>query len=261
MHRSPATQRRRAKVRRRDQIKRRRAVALGVLVTLIVLAVWAAYAIPGQTPARVPATAAQPTFGQGTPAAGAVVVARVESADILLPVAREVTTAVAYHPVENTNTVPFSPAGDRLGGGSLGQKLADIFAGGGGVQYYLMDGTGSDRSSSTSGLDVGAVPGSPITSPVSGKVTAIKKYRILGRYADVEVDIRLTSDPSLLLVVTHVDKLKAEIGQVVTRGETVLGSVRGFPAGLDQALSRYTSDAGDHVQLVVLRVTPELAGL
>jgi hypothetical protein len=37
--------------------------------------------------------------------------------------------------------------------------------------------------------------------------------------------------------------------------------VRGFPAGLDQQLSRYTSDKGDHVQLVVLRVTPELAGL
>jgi murein DD-endopeptidase MepM/ murein hydrolase activator NlpD len=261
MHRSPATRRRREKIRRRYQIKRRRAVALAVLVTLIVLAVWAAYAIPGQTPARVPETAAQPTFGASAPAAGAVVVARVESVDILLPVAREVTTAVAYHPVENTNTVPFSPAGDRLGGGSLSQKLADIFAGGGGVQYYLMDGNGSDRSSSTSGLDVGAVPGSPVVSPVNGKVTSIKKYSILGRYADEEVDIQLTGDPSLLLLVTHIGRLKVEIGQVVTRGETVLGAVRGFPAGLDQALSRYTSDAGDHVQLVMLRVTPELAGL
>jgi len=260
MHRSSATRRRRYKVRLRYQIKRRRAVALAVLVTLIVLAVWAAYAIPGQTPARVPEAAAQPTFGESTPAAGAVIIAHVESVDILLPVAREVTTAVAYHPVENTNTVPFSPAGERLGGGSLGQKLADIFAGGG-VQYYLMDGNGSDRSSSTSGLDVGAVPGSQVVSPVSGKVAGIKSYSILGRYDDVEVDIRLASDPSLLLVVTHVGLLKAETGQVVTRGETVLGSVRGFPAGLDQALSRYTSDAGDHVQLVMLRVTPELAGL
>jgi hypothetical protein len=261
MHRSPATPRRRDKVRRHGQIKRRRAVALVVLVTLIVLAVWAAYALPGQTPARVPETAAQPTFGASTPAPGTVVVARVENVDVLLPVARDVTTAVAYHPVENTNTVPFSPAGDRLGGGSLGQKLADIFAGGGGIQYYLMDGNGSDRSSSTSGLDVGAVPGSPVVSPVSGKVTGIKNYSILGRYDDVEIDIQLTGDPSLLLVVTHVGRVKVEIGQDVTRGETALGSVRGFPARLEQALSRYTSDAGDHVQLVVLRVTPELAGL
>src|SRR5665647_2771061 len=65
--RSLARWRRRAKVRRRDQIRRRRAVTLAVLVTLIVLAVWAAYAIPGQTPARVPQSAAMPTV-DGSPA-------------------------------------------------------------------------------------------------------------------------------------------------------------------------------------------------
>ena len=48
---------------------------------------------------------------------------------------------------------------------------------------------------------------------------------------------------------------------MVQRGTTALGAVRGFPAALDQALSQYTSDTGDHVQLVVLRVTPELARL
>src|SRR5665648_622969 len=159
MHRSPASQRRRAKVRRRDQIRRRRAVTLAVLVTLIVLAVCAAYAIPGQTPARVPQSAAMPTVD------GDVVVAQVEGLDFVLPVAREVTTAVAYHPVDNADTVPFAPAGDRLSGGSLGQKLAAIFAGGGAIQYYLMDGAGGERSSSTAGLDVGAVPGSAVVSP------------------------------------------------------------------------------------------------
>jgi murein DD-endopeptidase MepM/ murein hydrolase activator NlpD len=258
MHRSPASQRRRAKVRRRDQIRRRRAVTLAVLVTLIVLAVWAAYAIPGQTPARVPQSAAMPTVG-GSPA-GDVVVAQVEGLDFVLPVAREVTTAVAYHPVDNADTVPFAPAGDRLSGGSLGQKLADIFAGGGAIQYYLMAGAGGERSSSTAGLDVGAVPGSAVVSPADGKVTAIKVYRIFDRYADVEMHIQLAHDPSLLLVLTHLTRPKVQIGDVVARGETVLGVVRGFPTTLDQALSRYTSDTGDHVQMMVLRVTPELAG-
>jgi hypothetical protein len=46
----------------------------------------------------------------------------------------------------------------------------------------------------------------------------------------------------------------------VISGETTLGSVRGFPSGLKQALSQYTTDSGDHVQLVVLRVSSELAG-
>jgi len=47
----------------------------------------------------------------------------------------------------------------------------------------------------------------------------------------------------------------------VAGGDPVLGVVRGFPPALDQALSRYTSDTGDHVQMMVLRVTPDLAGL
>ena len=263
MHSSPARQRRRLRTRRRDQIRRRRAVALAVFVTLIVLAVWAAYAIPGQTPARVPQGAALPTTVGSPSAAGAgsAVVAQIEGIEVVLPVARDVTTAVAYHPVDNADTVPFSPSGDRLSGGSLGQKLAGIFAGGGAIQYYLMDGAGGERSSSTAGLDVGAVPGSSVVSPVDGKVTAIKKYRILGRYPDVEMGIQLARDPSLLLVLTHLTRPQVEIGDVVAHGDTVLGSVRGFPATLDQALSRYTSDTGDHVQMMVLRVTPDLAGL
>jgi len=261
MHTSPANQRRRHKAHRRNKIRRRRVVALVVLVTLISLAIWVAYAIPGQTPARVPAGAAVPTFGRSADPDAAVVVARVEGVDVLLPVAQTATTAIAYHPVDNANTVPFSPVGDRLGGGDLGQKLADIFAGGGGVQYYLMDGVGGEKSASTSGLDVGAVPGSSVTCPVDGKVTAIKHYSVLGRYNDIEIDIRLANDPSLLLVVTHIDKPKVAIGDVVQRGTTTLGVVRGFPPKLDQALSQFTSDTGDHVQLVMLRVTPELAGL
>ncbi|MFA4964282.1 MAG: hypothetical protein WC709_01380 [Thermoleophilia bacterium] len=261
MHSSPARQRWRANARRRDQIRRRRAVALVVLVALIALAVWAAYAVPGQPPARVPESAALPTFAQSPDPGADVVVARVDTVDVLLPVAPDVTTAVAYHPVDRAGTVPFTPAGDRLGGGSLGQRLADIFAGGGGVQYYLMDGEGGDQSSSTAGLDVGAVPGSSVVSPVDGKVVSMKKYSLLGRYDDVEVDIQVAGDPSLLLIITHIAKAEVAIGDVLTRGKSVLGQVRGFPAGLDQKLSRYTSDRGDHVQLVVLRVTPELAGL
>jgi hypothetical protein len=254
-----AALRRRARTRRREQIRRRRAVALTVFVALVALAIWAAYAVPGQTPARVPQSTGVPGLDQSPASNEGVVVATIENDDVLLPVARDATTAIAYHPVDSANTVPFSPAGDRVGGGTLGQKLADIFAGGGGVQYYLMDGGGG--SSSLSGLDVGAVPGSTVVSPVSGKVTAVKKYQILGRYTDVEIDIRLASDPSLLLVVTHIAKPQVQIGAAVTRGEQTLGVVRGFPASLDQALSRYTSDTGDHVQLMMLRVTPELAGL
>lgn len=260
MHTGPVSHRRRPRAQRRNQILRRRVIALAVFLILIVVAVWAAYAIPGETPARVPESAAMPAAEASPSGAGQVVVAGVEGVDVVLPVAGDVTTAVAYHPVDNANTVPFTPGGDRISGGGLGETLGDIFAGGGGVQYYLMDGTGGQTSPATSGLDVGAVPGSPVVSPADGKVVGIKPYSILGRYPDVEIDIQLASDPSLLLVVTHVAEVQVSLGDTVAAGDTQLGVVRGFPAGLDQALSRYTSDTGDHVQLMVLRVTPDLEG-
>jgi hypothetical protein len=258
---SPANQRRRQKSRRRNQIRRRRVVALVVLVTLISLAIWVAYAIPGQTPARVPEGAAQPAVGRSVEPDKAVVVAQIEGVDVLLPVAQEVSTAVAFHPVDNPDAVGFSPIGERLGGGHLGQKLADIFAGGGDMQYYLMGGSELQDSPATAGLDVGAIPGSPVLSPVDGKVTGIKEYKVLGRYRDYQIDITLAADPSLLLIVTHVADPRVDIGAVVLRGSTVVGVVRGFPAALKQSISQYTSDNGDHVQMTVVRVTPELEGL
>ena len=261
MHKSLTTRRRRARALRRGQLRRRRAVALVVLVTLIVLAVWAAYAIPAETPARIPAAAALPTFGESPSSPEELVVARLEGVDVIMPVPLEASTAVAYHSVDNSNTVPFSPSGERLSGGSIGEKLGDIFAGGGDLRYYLMGPDGNDVSSSTSGLDIGAVPGSPVTSPVTGKVIAVKKYSILGRYEDVEVDLQVADDPSLVVMITHLGKPQVEIGDAVRAGDTALGVVRGFPVTLDQALSRYTSDTGDHLQLVALRVTPDIAGL
>jgi hypothetical protein len=261
MQRGLTIERRRAKVLRRGQIRRRRAAALVVSVTLVVLAIWAAYAIPAATPAHIPAAAAVPTFSHGATPGDNTVLAQLEGVDVLIPVARAATTAIAYHPVDNANTVAFSPTGDRVSGGSLGQKLADIFAGGGGLKYYLMEGNGADRSSSTAGLDVGARPGSAVTSPVTGKIVARKTYSILGRYNDLELDIQLADDPSLVVMITHLAKSDVAIGDEVTAGETTLGEVRGFPASLDQSLSQYTSDSGDHLQLVALRVTQDIAGL
>lgn len=245
---------------RRDQLRRRRAVAFIAVAVLVACAVWAAYAIPGRIPASIPEGAAAPVIVNPSASSEEVVVARVQDIDVLLPVARPVTTAVAYHAVDNDGAVPFVPNGDRVSGGGLSERLADVFAGGGGVRYYLATKSGGRRSSSTAGLDVGAVPGSGVVSPIDGRVVAIKRYRILGRYNDVELKIQFAGDPSLILVVTHLAEPRASIGDTVVRGKTALGTVRGFPASLDQALSRYTSDNGDHVQLMVLRITPDLEG-
>lgn len=230
------------------------------MITLVVLAVAIAYAWPLRTPAPVPEVASAAPFASADGVKHRVPVARVEGVDVLLPVAQRQTTAIAFHPVDNANSVPFSPAGERVDSPTLAGRVADIFTAGDGPRYYLMAGDGHDGSSSTSGLDVGAVPGVAVFSPVDGHVTAVKRYELLGRYADCEVDIQLTDDPSLLLVVTHLTGTKVKLGDVVRAGETTLGRLRAFPTSVHQGIQQYTADSGDHVQLVVLRVTPNLAG-
>ena len=91
-------------------------------------------------------------------------------------------------------------------------------------------------------------------------VQAVANSRFDANVADYEVDIQLSEDPSLLLVVTHLRKPRAKIGDDVRAGQTVLGRLRGFPKVVQQDLRQYTADAGDHLQLVVLRITPNLAG-
>jgi hypothetical protein len=193
--RSLTSERRRP--RRRRQIRRRRVAAVSLVFTLVVLAVAIAFAWPLRTPAPVPAAGAGASLAASDGTKRRVPLARVEAVDVLLPVAQRQTTAIAFHPVDNANTVPFAPVGERVDSPTLADKVADIFNGGGGPRYYQMAGDGSDSSSSTSGLDVGAVPGVAVYSPVDGHVTAVKPYALLGRYTDVEVDIQLTEDPSL----------------------------------------------------------------
>ncbi len=244
---------------RRKQIRRRRAGALVIVATLSLLAVWLAYALPADTPARIPAAAAHPTFAEKASVDRRVVVATVGEVEILLPVALEDTTAVGYHAADRSDSVAFSPQGERASGGGLTQKLADLFKGGGGLAYYLM-GQGDDAGA-TGALDVGAVPGAEVFSPVDGKVVAIEHTVIAGKYKDVQLQIRVADDPTLLLIVSHLAEPAVDLGDTVTHGDTLLGSVRGYPAGVTQELSRFTSDAGDHVQFVALRVTSGIAGL
>ena len=236
-------------------------MVIAVAAPLIPLAIWAAYALPATSPANVPDPGAARPFAEASGVDRRIVVARVGDIDLVLPVAIEATTAVAFHPVDNRNSVAFTPVGERADASGVATRLADTLEGGGGVSYYLMEGNGSDDSQATAGLDVGAVPDTYLYSPVDGRVVAVTDYRLLGRYDDTEIQIQLADDPSVLLVITHVDKASAVIGNDVKAGETALGRVRGFPSDLDQGLAQFTNDGGDHVQLVALRVTPQLSGL
>jgi hypothetical protein len=238
---------------------RRRLTAVVLVAFLAILAVLVAYAWPSQAPALVPAASGATTFAQRTPLSHHIVVADLQGVPVLLPVPLSDTTAVAFQPVDDHGAVSFAPTG-RLGNPSGPvAALADVFASGG-MRYYTMKGDSSASSAPTAGLDVGAVPGSTVYAPVDGQVTAVTSYRLLGRYPDIEVDLEPADDPTVLLTMTHLTGVTVAIGETVTAGQTVLGAVRGFPAQLDQPLRQFTTDEGDHVEMVAEPVPAQLSG-
>jgi hypothetical protein len=238
---------------------RRRLTALAIGLSVCVLAVVAAYSLPSSQPGRVPSMDTAYGFSSPTRPMQRVVVATLQGIDLLLPVKQQATTAVAFHPIDDPKGVALSPVGERANGGDIA-RLADVFAGGGDVRYHVMGATTGDSSGGTAGLDVGAVPGVEVYSPVDGQVLAVRTYRLLGKVTDCEIDIWLADDPSLLLVITHIERPRVHVGDQVSAGHSVLGRLRAFPRRVDQAIKQFTNDAGDHVQLVALRITPDLAG-
>ena len=234
-------------------------MAIAVVVPLVIGAIWAAYAWPAPKPARVPAANVVSQFGQAGTVDRRIVVARVENIDLLLPVKLEASTAVAFHPVDNDNSVALTPVGRPGDPSGVGGTLSDLFASGG-MRYYVMAGDSSDSSSRTAGLDVGAVPGAYIYSPVDGRVIAVTQYKLLGRYAGHRDRAAARRRPQPAAHHHARGQAPVTIGADVTAGESVLGAVRRFPAGLHQDLRQFTTDSGDHVQLVAVRVPTQISG-
>jgi len=220
---------------------------------LVGMAVWAAYTWPTRVPALVPSASVAAPFPQTSALTQRIVVAHLESIPLLLPVPLSAMTALAYEPVDSTIAVPFAPAGGRGNPSGLSGALAEVLSGGG-MHYYTMAGDSSADSPPTGGLQVGAIPGTTVYAPADGQVTAVTQYELLGRYPDTEVDVRLAADSSIVLAIIHVAHPQVTIGEAVMAGETVLGSVRGFPPQLEQPLRQFTTDDGDHVELVAERV-------
>jgi hypothetical protein len=170
--------------------------------------------------------------------------ARLGDRNLLLPVAAGDVTIIAYQPISTERTVEFSPIGDQANSNALVRFFRGIFAGEPSVRYYLLPGQGGG---STGAILVGAAPGCPVTSPVSGTVTAVKQYKLYGKYDDVQVDIRPQEMSGITFSLLFIEDPVVTIGEVVTAGKTALGKVRVCPVELGKQLSVFTHDSGSHV--------------
>jgi hypothetical protein len=170
--------------------------------------------------------------------------ARLHDRNLLLPVKAGDVTIIAYQPVSDVQSVQFAPVGEQANSNAFVRFFRGIFSGEPLVRYYLLDGEGSGP---TGACLIGAAAGCPVTAPVSGTVTAVKQYKLYGKYDDVQVDIRPEEMSGITFTLLFVEDPVVTIGEVVTAGKTPLGKVREAPKELGQQLSVYTHDSGAHI--------------
>jgi hypothetical protein len=173
-----------------------------------------------------------------------------------LPIAQGRVTAIVYHGTGDPGAIPLQPSGHQRNAGFLA-RLGDTLFGGGsgsGPAYYVDN---SAQGPDTAELDVGAPATTHVYAPVSGEVVAIQPRVLNGSanpaYGSI-IQIRPTAAPAVLVDVSNVRvPPTVRVGTQVTASQTRLGVVVDLSHVIDQTVSKYTSDAGNHVAVTLSR--------
>ncbi len=113
------------------------------------------------------------------------------------------------------------------------------------------------ESSSRNVVYVGAQPGSQVYAPVSGTVVAIADYVLDDQPLGKVIQLQPSGDAETVLVLRNLDVIDGlAVGQSVSAGATLIGTVRDMGTAITQPLATYTHDTGSCVELYVRRVTP-----
>lgn len=231
--------------RRRAQARARwfaLAVVVGILgvVTLLLTAfgdtdVNGSSGDPGVSP--LPVTSAPPE---------PEVLATVGNLRVQSPVAQGGVTAVGFHG-SSEGALVLQPVGPQANEGLLARLWHRITGSSRqGLPWYQLE-SGTLRT-----LDVGAVAGTDVYSPVDGTVVAIRDLVVSGRTIGAEIELRPTSAPSLVVMLQNVRPDQAlTVGANVAAGSTKLGRVASSSRFEEQALARYAADGGNNVSIQV----------
>jgi len=175
------------------------------------------------------------------------VLAEAAQVGISTPIRPASLTGLGYHP-EGESLAEMEPRGKNLSTNALlgllsrGETPEEI-------HYYVMDAAGREGPK-TGALDVGALTGTTVYTPVTGTVTAIRPDPMV-QDANV-VEIKPDADPNVRVNVSLVrSDGDAGVNDSVTAGITELGTVADSAEVLDPQLSSYTTDAGNHVTVYV----------
>jgi hypothetical protein len=166
-----------------------------------------------------------------------------------LPISQSRVTAIGYHAAAS-GALALEPVGSRANEGLLRRIARRLFGGGGGgIRYYQLGGEGGP---STAVLNVGAPSGSDVYSPVDGTVVGLSSNIVSGRTYGARIDIQPADAPSLVVSITHLRGDPAlKVGDALAASRSKIGRVIDFSKVEQQALARYTQDAGNHVAIEV----------
>lgn len=188
-------------------------------------------------PAPLPVTSAPPD---------ASILATVGNLRVHSPVAQGGVTAVGFHGSE-AGALVLQPVGPQANEGLLARLLRRITGSSrSGFRWYQLE------SGPLHALDVGAVAGTDVYSPVDGTVIAIRDQIVSGQKIGSEIELRPTSAPSLVVTIQNVRRDPAlTVGANVAAGSSKLGTVTDISRWEQQALADYAPDGGNNVSIVV----------
>jgi len=110
----------------------------------------------------------------------------------------------------------------------------------------------TDATDVNTSIDVGALAGATVKSPVDGTVVLVRDYRLYDEMDDVEIHIQPKGRPDLDCVLIHVADPRVKAGDTVEAGVTDLAVVRDIESSLtDVQLGFFTPEGvgGNHTHV------------
>jgi hypothetical protein len=245
--RAPGQARRTSKARAAARRRARRiaglvAVSIALVVTFLLTAF--GFGSSSATPPTGPAPANRLLpAGQPRPQ----VVSLHDTLRLQLPIDQSRVTAIGYHAVGG-GALALEPVGRQVNEGLFARIARKLFGGSDhGLAYYQL---GGDAGPATAALDVGAVPGTDVYSPVDGTIVGITPYTLRAKNYGARIDIQPASAPALVVRLTHLrPDPSLTVGSSVAAAISKVGMIIDFSHVEQQALARYTQDAGNHVSI------------
>lgn len=250
----PTRQRPRSRPRRRVDHRRARR-RLGFAVALLVTVVLAVAALRsgsgGHAPAALTVASPKAALAPDGPPTPALFATAPGGLQLDLPITRARVTAIVFHGAGDARVIPLAPIGHQRNAGLL-TRLGNLLtgtSGGAGPSYYI---DGAAAGADTGSVDVGAVAGTRVYSPVDGTIVAVRPFVLNGSVFGSVIEIQPTSTPADVVTLTNIRPLRGiTVGRQVSAATTRLGTVIDLSKVITQELAKFTSDAGNHVHIEV----------